>query len=101
MGLGNTAPTMAVGNSMGDYQMLGYLSDSVPEGGLSMVINHDDPVRECAYEDEELLEKAREKGWLVISMKNDFKRLFSTGVKRLKGSCQSRKRSLTETVIRD
>jgi hypothetical protein len=55
-----------------------------------MLVLHDDAKRECAYGpavllpdttvgtfSEELLSKATKNAWVVISMKNDWKRIFS------------------------
>lgn len=66
---------VAAGNSMGDYAML----DGVSDGGapnLVLVIDHDDPVREFEYHKPELLTVAKRRGWLVVSMKNDFNIVF-------------------------
>ena len=86
MDLGETPPLLAVGSSMGDYPMLSYLFKSASVNGLSMIINHDDSARECSYEDKELLQKAHDNSWLIISMKGDFKRLFPSSVKLAKSA---------------
>lgn len=63
------------GNSMGDYAML----DAIADGGLPnlvCILDHDDAEREYEYHKETLLEKARSRHWLVVSMENDFRKVF-------------------------
>ena len=82
-------PRMAVGNSIGDRQMLEYTKagDGVR---LSMLVLHDDAKREYAYGPAQglpasnvgtftqaLYEQADKQGWTVISMKNDWKKVFA------------------------
>jgi phosphoserine phosphatase len=82
-------PKAAFGNSAGDREMLEYAQAS---GGpfLCMLVLHDDPQREYAYGPAQglpdskigtfppaLYQEAKSKGWTVISMKNDWKRIFS------------------------
>ena len=44
---------------------------------LSMLILYDDAKREYAYEPSRALyDEAKKQGWVVISMKNDWKRIF-------------------------
>jgi phosphoglycolate phosphatase-like HAD superfamily hydrolase len=76
-------PVAAFGNSTGDQQMLEYTQDG---GGASliMLVHHDDSAREYAYGPESkigtfsdaLMSEAKRRGWVVISMKNDWKRIF-------------------------
>ena len=82
-------PFAAFGNSSGDQQMLEYTGAG--EGArLAMLSLHDDAKREYAYgparglpETEvgtftpALCDEAKKRGWLVISMKDDWKRMFS------------------------
>jgi phosphoglycolate phosphatase-like HAD superfamily hydrolase len=82
-------PVMAFGNSGGDAQMLEYTKAG--EGPrLAMIVLHDDAKREYAYGpaqglppskvgtfSEALLDQAGKQGWLVISMKDDWKRIFA------------------------
>lgn len=68
-------PVFAAGNSMGDFEMLQYTTKS-DRASMAIVINHDDPVREYEYAVTELLENARNYGWLVVSMREDFKSIF-------------------------
>jgi phosphoglycolate phosphatase-like HAD superfamily hydrolase len=82
-------PYAAFGNSTGDRQMLEYTKAG---GGarLSMLLLHDDAAREYAYGPaqglpdskvgtftQELFDEAKKSGWTVISMKNDWKRIFA------------------------
>jgi phosphoglycolate phosphatase-like HAD superfamily hydrolase len=82
-------PYAAFGNSDGDRQMLEYTKAG--DGlRLSMIVMHDDDVREYAYGPahglpdskvgtftQGLYDEAQKNGWVVISMKNDWKRIFS------------------------
>ena len=82
-------PYAAFGNSTGDQQMLEYTG-----GGdgmrLMMMVLHDDAQREYAYGPAQglpdtkvgtftkaLYDEAKKDGWTVISMKNDWRRVFS------------------------
>jgi phosphoglycolate phosphatase-like HAD superfamily hydrolase len=81
-------PHAAFGNSTGDQQMLEYTGAG--EGArLMMLVLHDDAEREYAYGPanglpdsktgtftQSLYDEAKGKGWIVISMKNDWKRVF-------------------------
>jgi phosphoglycolate phosphatase-like HAD superfamily hydrolase len=82
-------PYAAFGNSTGDRQMLEYTKAG---GGarLAMLLLHDDAKREYAYGPaeglpnsrvgtftQELYDEARKQDWVVISMKNDWKRVFA------------------------
>lgn len=81
-------PKAAFGNSTGDQQMLEYTqADGGPS--LEMLVLHDDAAREFAYGPAQglpdskvgtftqaLYDEAKAKGWTVISMKNDWKRIF-------------------------
>ena len=82
-------PLMAAGNSGGDRQMLEY-TKSGDGARLSMLVLHDDAKREYAYGPAQglpetkvgtfpqaLYDKAQKDGWTVISMKNDWKRIFA------------------------
>lgn len=68
-------PVIAVGNSAGDYHMLEY-SKNAPFS-LQMIVNHDDSVREYDYEAEKMKKLCQDNGWQEISMKKDFKVIFS------------------------
>lgn len=78
----------AFGNSTGDQQMLEYTGAG--DGlRLKMLVLHDDAEREYAYGPaqglpdtkvgtfpQDLYDEAKKDGWIVISMKNDWKRIF-------------------------
>jgi phosphoserine phosphatase len=76
-------PVAAFGNSIGDKQMLEYTQAG---GGarLMMLVHHDDGKREYAYGPKSkvgtftdaLMAQAKKSGWVVISMKNDWKKIF-------------------------
>jgi hypothetical protein len=64
-----------------------------PEQRIAMLVHHDDPAREYAYGpagglpdtkvgtfSEALMDEARSSSWTVISMKNDWKRVFAFDV---------------------
>ena len=46
---------------------------------LGLLVHHDDPEREYAYDDgaEQALQLARKEGWIVVSMKDDWKTVFA------------------------
>jgi phosphoserine phosphatase len=77
-------PVAAFGNSIGDKQMLEYTQAG---GGarLMMLVHHDDGKREYAYGPKSkvgtftdaLMAQAKKNGWVVISMKNDWKKIFA------------------------
>src|SRR6516165_1141775 len=82
-------PYAAFGNSIGDRQMLEYTKAGQGER-LGMLVLHDDAQREYAYGPalglpdtkvgtftQTLYEEAKKDGWFVISMKNDWKRIFA------------------------
>ncbi|HAY27540.1 MAG TPA: HAD family hydrolase [Candidatus Accumulibacter phosphatis] len=82
-------PTMAVGNSTGDQQMLEY-TKAGSGARLAMLVLHDDARREYAYGPAQglpatkvgpftqaLHDEAEKQGWTVVSMKNDWKRIFA------------------------
>src|SRR3984885_6059603 len=82
-------PNVSFGNSTGDQQMLEYTSAG--DGSrLSMLVLHDDAIREYAYGPAQglpdtkigiitpaLYAEAKQKNWTVISMKNDWRKIFS------------------------
>ncbi|MGE0243625.1 MAG: HAD family hydrolase [Nitrososphaeraceae archaeon] len=72
-------PVIAVGNSDGDLQMLEYSFENNEDGqSLPILIHHDDEKREYSYDKgaENALKDAQENNWLVVSMKNDFKKIY-------------------------
>ena len=82
-------PYAAFGNSTGDRQMLEWTAAG--DGArLKMLLLHDDAAREYAYGPAQglpdtkvgtftpaLYDEAKKNGWTVISMKNDWKRIFA------------------------
>jgi hypothetical protein len=74
-----TRPLLAMGNvrSGGDIGMLRY-SQGRKGPSLQLLVNHDDEKREFAYveDDNASLNAAKENGWLVVSVKNDWKSVF-------------------------
>jgi hypothetical protein len=82
-------PHAAFGNSVGDREMLEY-TKSGDGARLSMLVLHDDATREFAYGPAQglpetkvgtfpqaLYDEAKKHGWTVISMKNDWNRIFA------------------------
>ena len=71
-------PILAFGNSDGDIEMLQYTADG--DGArLSLLLHHDDAEREYDYDEgtERALELAEQEGWTVVSLKDDFGKVFS------------------------
>jgi hypothetical protein len=77
-------PLLAMGNvrSGGDIGMLNY-SQGRRGPSLQLLVNHDDGEREFAYveKDNASLSAAKAKGWLVVSIKNDWKSVFPSSGK--------------------
>ena len=82
-------PNAAFGNSTGDRQMLEYTKAGAG-ARLSMLVLHDDAKREYAYGPAQglrdskvgtftqaLYDEAKKQGWIVISMKDDWKKIFA------------------------
>jgi phosphoglycolate phosphatase-like HAD superfamily hydrolase len=77
-------PIIAFGNSDGDRQMLEW-TQSGSGKRLMLLVHHDDAKREYAYGPESkvgtfsnsLMQEAQDKKWNVISMKDDWKNIFS------------------------
>jgi phosphoglycolate phosphatase-like HAD superfamily hydrolase len=82
-------PYAAFGNSTGDREMLEYTKAGDGQR-LAMLVLHDDAAREYAYGPAQglpptklgtfpqtLYDEAQRQGWVVISMKRDWKRIFS------------------------
>jgi len=70
-------PILAVGNSDGDIEMLQFAeSDTLPY--LQLLVHHDDAEREYEYDEgiEDALQQAAAHNWTVVSLKQDFLRLF-------------------------
>jgi len=77
-------PVAAFGNSVGDKEMLEY-TQAGDGARLMLLVHHDDGTREFAYGPKSkvgtfpdaLMAQAKKQGWVVISMKNDWKRIFA------------------------
>jgi hypothetical protein len=82
-------PHFAIGNSTGDQQMLEY-TKAGERARLAMIVLHDDAEREYAYGPAQglpdtkvgtftqaLYDEAKKDGWFVVSMKNDWNRIFA------------------------
>lgn len=82
-------PHASFGNSTGDQQMLEY-TKAGDGARLSMILLHDDATREYAYGPaqglpntkvgtftQKLYDEAKKQGWTVVSMKNDWKKVFA------------------------
>jgi phosphoglycolate phosphatase-like HAD superfamily hydrolase len=75
-------PIAAFGNSDGDWHMLRYTTEG-PGRRLGMIVHHDDAAREYAYDRQShvgrlarALDEAPARGWPVISMRDDWARIF-------------------------
>jgi phosphoserine phosphatase len=84
-------PVAAFGNSTGDKQMLEW-TEAGERARLMMLVYHDHAAREFAYGPagglpdtaigtftETLMTEARDRGWSVISMKDDWREIFPPG----------------------
>jgi hypothetical protein len=82
-------PIIAFGNSIGDRQMLEY-TKAGDGARAALLVLHDDAQREYAYGPAQglpdtrvgtftqtLYDEAKKEGWTIISMKNDWKRIFA------------------------
>jgi phosphoserine phosphatase len=76
-------PLLAFGNSDGDFEMLQWSTHGRGPAGLGLLLRHDDAEREYAYDRESevgrldrALDAAGASGWVVVSMKNDWKTVF-------------------------
>jgi phosphoserine phosphatase len=76
-------PIAAFGNSDGDLEMLQW---TVAGAGarFALLVHHNDAIREFAYDRtpsigqlDKALDEANAKGWTVVDMKNDWRRIFS------------------------
>jgi hypothetical protein len=80
-------PILAFGNSDGDREMLEWTTiGQTPSLGL--ILHHTDGEREVAYDREshfgkldKALDEAASRGWVVVDMKQDWKRVFPESVK--------------------
>ena len=78
-------PIVAFGNSDGDKAMLEYTTINNPRPSLGVLVHHTDGSREYQYDVNpkssgtlvEALKDAPQRGWTVVSMKDDWKQIFS------------------------
>jgi phosphoserine phosphatase len=78
-----TRPIAAFGNSDGDFEMLEWVTSG--EGPrLGVLVHHDDAAREAAYDRNSHvgrlsrgLDEGPGRGWIITSMKNDWKCVFA------------------------
>lgn len=75
-------PIMAFGNSDGDFQMLEWTTTGKGPR-FALIVHHDDAAREYAYDRgshigklEKGLDEAPQRGWTIVSMKNDWKNIY-------------------------
>jgi phosphoglycolate phosphatase-like HAD superfamily hydrolase len=71
-------PILAAGNANGDIPMLQF-AGGMGRPALRLLVSHDDDERETAYTAgaEKAVRMARDQDWAVISMKNDWRTVFS------------------------
>jgi hypothetical protein len=80
-------PVMAFGNSDGDQQMLEWTAaGNGPR--FALIVHHTDAEREFAYDREshvgkldKALDEAAAKGWTVVDMKRDWKKVFDDEIR--------------------
>ena len=77
-------PILAFGNSDGDLEMLQWTTLGSGGARLGLVLRHDDAEREYAYDRQskvgtldQALDVAAGSGWVIVSMKNDWKTVFT------------------------
>lgn len=78
-------PIACFGNSDGDLEMLQYTTISNPRPSFGMIIHHTDENREYAYDSApkssgklvEALRQAPQRGWAVVDMKSDWRKIFN------------------------
>jgi phosphoglycolate phosphatase-like HAD superfamily hydrolase len=71
-------PILAAGNANGDIPMLRF-AESNTNPSLCLLVNHDDAAREFDYTAgaEEALKTAQDRGWEVVSIKQDWDSVFA------------------------
>jgi phosphoglycolate phosphatase-like HAD superfamily hydrolase len=78
-------PIACFGNSDGDQAMLEYTTIGNPHPSFGLIVHHTDAEREYAYDANpkgsgklvDALNEAPQRGWTVVDMKNDWKRVFA------------------------
>lgn len=78
-------PIAAFGNSDGDFEMLEWTTAGAG-ARLGMLVHHDDAEREFAYDRKSPigrlnrgLDEGPSRGWTIVSIKNDWSRVYPTG----------------------
>jgi hypothetical protein len=77
-------PIACFGNSDGDHAMLQYTTINNPLPSFGLIVHHTDGEREYAYDANpkssgqliEALKEAPQRGWTVVSMKDDWNTIF-------------------------
>ena len=77
-------PIACFGNSDGDRAMLQYTTIDNPHPSFGLLVHHTDADREYAYDANpkssgklvEALKEAPQRGWSVVDMRSDWKRIF-------------------------
>ncbi len=76
-------PIFVAGNSDGDYEMMRWTT-ALKGPGFAMLVHHTDAQREYAYDRDsafgkldKALNEAERRNWLVVDMKNDWKKIFA------------------------
>jgi len=79
-------PVAAFGNSDGDYEMLRWTTAPRKDASykrFGLIVHHTDAEREWAYDHpsavgqlEKALAEAKDRGWTVVNMKSDWKRIY-------------------------
>jgi phosphoglycolate phosphatase-like HAD superfamily hydrolase len=78
-------PIACFGNSDGDQAMLQYTTINNPRPSFGLIVHHTDAEREYAYDATpkssgklvEALKEAQQRGWSIVDMKDDWKRIFA------------------------
>ena len=78
-------PIACFGNSDGDKAMLEYTTINNPHPSFGLIVHHTDAEREYAYDSSptssgklvEALADAPKRGWVVVDMKTDWKKIFT------------------------
>jgi len=80
-------PIAAFGNSDGDLEMLQWTAAGIGPRFM-LIVHHTDAEREWAYDRkssigrlDKALDEAKAKGWTIVSIKDDWKRVFPFGAK--------------------
>jgi hypothetical protein len=68
-----TQPVLAAGNAADEI-------DTLRAARFALVVHHDDDVREYACDDPQILNAAAGGGWTVISIRDDFARVWPAGI---------------------